>query len=170
MHIRENDDLEYNRVTGESAKAKHRENTWSRMPLSGPGPGSLCLLSQTSALCDQIRPRIPVFHMLFSLEGWEGEFIDISMRCVSCSVVSDSLRPHRLYATGLLCPRDFPGKDTGMGCHFFLQGIFLSQGSNPCLLVSCVSCIASGLITTDPLGSACGGKPYFHGRKFLLCH
>ena len=70
--------------------------------------------------------------MLFSLEGWGGEVIDISMRCVSCSVVSDSLRPHRLYATGLLCPRDFPGKDTGMGCHFFLQGIFLSQGSNPC--------------------------------------
>ena len=24
----------------------------------------------------------------------------------------------------LLCPRDFPGKHTGVGCHFFLQGIF----------------------------------------------
>ena len=28
----------------------------------------------------------------------------------------------------------FPGKNTGVGCHFLLQGIFLSQGSNPCFL------------------------------------
>ena len=26
----------------------------------------------------------------------------------------------------LLCPWDFPGKKTGVGCHFFLQGIFLT--------------------------------------------
>ena len=25
----------------------------------------------------------------------------------------------------------FPGKNTGVGCHFLLQGIFLTQGSNP---------------------------------------
>ena len=30
----------------------------------------------------------------------------------------------------LLCPWDFPGKNTGVGCHFCLQGIFLIQGSN----------------------------------------
>ena len=29
-----------------------------------------------------------------------------------------------------LCPWDFPGKNTGVGCHFFLQGIFPTQGSN----------------------------------------
>ena len=33
-----------------------------------------------------------------------------------------------------LCPWNFPGKNTGVGCHFILQGIFLIQGSNPCLL------------------------------------
>ena len=27
-----------------------------------------------------------------------------------------------------------PGKNTEVGCHFLLQGIFLNQGSNPCLL------------------------------------
>ena len=37
-------------------------------------------------------------------------------------------------ATGLFCPWDFQGKNTGAGCHFFLQGIFPTQGSNPCLL------------------------------------
>ena len=30
----------------------------------------------------------------------------------------------------LLCLWDFPSKNTGMGCHFFLQGIFLTQGLN----------------------------------------
>ena len=34
----------------------------------------------------------------------------------------------------LLCPWDFPGKNTGVGCHFLLQGIFQIHGSNPCLL------------------------------------
>ena len=29
---------------------------------------------------------------------------------------------------------DSPGKNTGMGCHALLQGIFLTQESNPCLL------------------------------------
>ena len=31
-------------------------------------------------------------------------------------------------------PWDSPGKNTGMGCHFLPQGIFLTQGLNPCLL------------------------------------
>ena len=36
--------------------------------------------------------------------------------------------------TRLLSPWNFPGKNTGAGCHFFLQGIFLSQGLNLGLL------------------------------------
>ena len=28
-------------------------------------------------------------------------------------------------------PRGFPGENTGVGYHFLLQGIFLTQGSNP---------------------------------------
>ena len=31
----------------------------------------------------------------------------------------------------VLCPWDSPGKNTGVGCHFLLQGIFPTQGSNP---------------------------------------
>ena len=46
----------------------------------------------------------------------------------SRSVVSDSLRPHGLQSTRLLRPWDFIGKSTGVGCHFLLQGIFLTQG------------------------------------------
>ena len=33
-------------------------------------------------------------------------------------------------ATRLPCPWDSPGKNPEVGCHFLLQGIFLTQGSN----------------------------------------
>ena len=49
----------------------------------------------------------------------------------SRSFVSDSLRPHGLQLIRLLCPWDFPGKSTGVDCHFLLQGIFLTQELNP---------------------------------------
>ena len=41
--------------------------------------------------------------------------------CISCSVVYDSLRSHGLQPTRLLCPWGSPGKNTRVGCHFFLQ-------------------------------------------------
>ena len=37
-------------------------------------------------------------------------------------------------ACRLLCPWDSPGKNTGVGCHALLQGIFLTQRLNPLLL------------------------------------
>ena len=52
--------------------------------------------------------------------------------CVlSHSVVSDSLKPHGLQLTRLLCPWDSPGKNPKMGSHSLLQGIFPTQGSKP---------------------------------------
>ena len=41
----------------------------------------------------------------------------------SCSALCSPAR--------LLCPWDSPGKNTGVGCHSCLQGIFPTQGSNP---------------------------------------
>ena len=38
----------------------------------------------------------------------------------SCSVMSDTSWPHGLKPTRLLCPWDFPGKSTGVGCHCLL--------------------------------------------------
>ena len=60
---------------------------------------------------------------------------------VSCSVMSDSLWPR-----GLLCQWNSPGKNTGVGNHSLLQGIFLTQGSNLGLLhffvvVQLLSCV-----------------------------
>ena len=50
--------------------------------------------------------------------------------CASRSVMSDSLRPCGLQPARLLCSWDSPGKNTGVSCHDFLQGIFLIQASN----------------------------------------
>ena len=49
----------------------------------------------------------------------------------SLSVVSDSLQPHGLEPASLLCPWNSPGKNTGVGCHALLQGIFPTQGTEP---------------------------------------
>ena len=46
----------------------------------------------------------------------------------ACSVLSNFLPPHRLLLTRFLCPWNFPGKNAGVGCHFLLQGIFLTWG------------------------------------------
>ena len=42
--------------------------------------------------------------------------------------MSNSVQPHGLQPTRLLYPRDSPGKNTGVRCHFLLQGVFLTQG------------------------------------------
>ena len=49
---------------------------------------------------------------------------------LSHSVVFDSLWPHGQWSARFLCPWDYPGYNTGVGCHFLLQGIVLIQGSN----------------------------------------
>ena len=49
---------------------------------------------------------------------------------VSRSVMSDSFGTPWMVALHLLCPRDSPGKNTGVGSLSLLQGIFPTQGSN----------------------------------------
>ena len=60
------------------------------------------------------------------------------MCVLSHSVISISLQRARL-----LCPWDSPGKNIGVGGHALLQGIFLTQGSNPHLLSTSPKCPAS---------------------------
>ena len=54
--------------------------------------------------------------------------------CCVASVVSDSVQPRRWQPTRLPCPWDSPGKNTGVGCYFLLQGTFPTQGLNLHLL------------------------------------
>ena len=75
--------------------------------------------------------------------------------CFSHSVVSDSVRPHGLWPARLLCPWDSPGKNTGVGGHGLLQGVFPTQGSNLCLLRP--PALAGRFFTTSTTG-----KPLNH--------
>ena len=43
--------------------------------------------------------------------------------------MSDSVRPHRQQPIRLPCPWDFPGKNTGVGCHFLLQWMTVKNES-----------------------------------------
>ena len=54
----------------------------------------------------------------------------------ACSVAHSclTLQLHGLYPTRLLCSWASPGKNTGVGCHFLLLGIFPTQGLNAYLL------------------------------------
>ena len=55
----------------------------------------------------------------------------------SCSVAQSCptlLQPHGLQPSRFFYAWDFAGKNTGMGCHFLLQRMFLTQGLNPHLL------------------------------------
>ena len=54
--------------------------------------------------------------------------------CDPWTISCHSLQPHGLYPAWVLCSWNFPGKNTGVGCHFLLQGIFPTQGSNSCFL------------------------------------
>ena len=60
--------------------------------------------------------------------------VTISLLFKSLSRVRVLGDPHGLEPARLLCPWDFPGENTGMGCHALFQGIFPNQGSNLCLL------------------------------------
>ena len=53
------------------------------------------------------------------------------------------LWPHGLSPARLLCPWDSPGKNTGVGCHALLLGIFPAKGHT---LVSYVSCIGGWVL------------------------
>ena len=68
------------------------------------------------------------FTMILTGEHWVKQWVLILFSHISLFAT------HGLYPARLLCPWDFPGKNTEVGCHFFLQGIFLTQGSNKCLL------------------------------------
>ena len=68
-----------------------------------------------------LEPHIGIF--LFLLLLLLSRFSRVRLFATLCTVAHQVLRPW-----------DSPGKSTGVGCHFLLQGIFPTQGSNPGLL------------------------------------
>ena len=82
-----------------------------------------------------------IFNLLLLLHSW--------------SVVSDSSATPWTVAHQAPRPWNSPGKNTGVGCYFFLQGLFLTQGSNLCHLA-----LAGNSLPLSHLGS-----PLIFNRK-----
>ena len=62
----------------------------------------------------------------------------------SCSVLSDYQPPHGLQPTRLLCPRDSPGRSTGVGCHCLLCSLLTLPKISPnihCILTELSTCL-----------------------------
>ena len=85
-------------------------------------------LQSCPTLCDPIdgSPPAPPSLGFSKQEHWSGlpfpsPMYESEKWKWSHSVVSNSWRPHGLQPTRLLCPWDFPGKSTGVGCHCLLQ-------------------------------------------------
>ena len=114
-----------------------RQEYWSGSPLPSPfsflqtaiynflGLTSSALMNQLTFLNpfsifqSRFSKRLPVSSKVsLSTQFWVIFFVILSC-LVACS---------------LLCPWYSPGKNTGVGCHFLLQGIFLTQGLNPSIL------------------------------------
>ena len=70
--------------------------------------------------------------------------------CSVASAVSHSLQTRGRQPAKFLCPRHSPAKNAGVGCHALLQGIFPTQGSNPCLL--CLLQWQAGFLPLVPPG------------------
>ena len=61
-------------------------------------------------------------------QRWGRAVVVLSLSCVQL------LWPHALWPSSLLCPWNFPGKNTRVSCNFILQGIFPTQASKLHLL------------------------------------
>ena len=73
-----------------------------------------------------VLPFTTLSQLLPHLHGQYPPSLTACTHAQSCLTLCDPAR--------LLCPWNFPDRNTGAGCHFLLQGSFLTQGSNPSLL------------------------------------
>ena len=73
--------------------------------------------------------------------------VQVVVQLLSCVQL---LRLHGLQPTRLLCPWDFLSKNTRVGYHFLLQGIFLTQGLKRSPALQAGSLIAGGSLSAEP--------------------
>ena len=81
-------------------------------------------------------------HEKWAAQGYKSLCVRARSLYLCLTLQSYGLQPARL-----LCPWDSPGKNTGVGCPALLQGIFPTQGLNPCL--SHLLALAGGFFTTS---------------------
>ena len=106
------------RLPGSCVHEFSRQEYWSGLPCSLPGDPPDPGIEPTSL----ISPALA------------GGFFTTSIiwkACYMCLILSNSLWPRGLQPARLLCPWNFPGKNTGVGYHALLQKIFPTQELNP---------------------------------------
>ena len=126
-------------LPGSSLHWIFQQEYWSRLPfpspedLSNPGiePGYPTL--QADFLPTELSGK-PSLCRHSILSNTKQIRVGVCTHVHICSVMSDSFQPQGLYPARLLCPWNFPSKNTGAGCHFLLQGIFPTQGLTLSLL------------------------------------
>ena len=89
-------------------------------------------LQSCPTLCDPrdsspLGSPVPGIFQARTLEWFAISFSNAWKWKWSRSVVSDPQRPHGLQPSRLLCPWDFPGKSTGVGCHCLLHKRSITQ-------------------------------------------
>ena len=77
------------------------------------------------------------FHLVHRILNYLNISFMLVCMC-GCPVMSNLMQLHGLEISRLLCSWNFPGKNTGVGCHFLLQGLFLTLGSNPHSYTFCI--------------------------------
>ena len=112
-----------------------RQEYWSGLPCPPPGNLPIPGIEPTSLIFPELAGRYFTTSVTWQIPNYsELTKPRLKSESVSHSVVSNSLQPHGVGPARLLCPWDFPSKNTGVGCHFLLQGIFPTQQSYPGLL------------------------------------
>ena len=133
------------------------EVRWLFLAFLRPDTSRLPSLSWAFCLFLNLPQSRPVSPSSFSLDlapsfsacSASSLLLSASLSTPASSAVSDSVRPHGLEPARLLCPRDFPGKDTGVGCHSLSRGS-AQPGDEPECLTS--PALAGRFFTTAPPG------------------
>ena len=120
-----------------------RERAWEAHPGESP-PLELCSTTLASSNTSMMLPQglctdRSLYLECFSPDGHDllSHLLHVFAKMLSSLCMLGHFSYVLLFATlwvvACLCSWDSPGKNTGVGCHSLLQGIFLTQGSNPVL-------------------------------------
>ena len=144
--------------------------------MSAAAAAAAKLLQSCPTLCDPIDGSPPGSPSLgFSRqEHWSGLPFPSPMHESekwkwSRLVMPNSYWPHGLQPTRLLCPWDFPGKSTGVGCHCLLQACMSKSPYKTCS-------VTPAYVELPFRGEKCWGKLMYtlaeerHAKYLLINH
>ena len=112
---------------------KPRSPAWHADALPSEPPGKLHMKWIINKDLQYSTGKYIQYSVIIYMEEKPGEYISES---VTCSVLSNFLRPHGLLPARFICPWNSPGKNTAVSGHSLLQELFQNQRWNPVNLAS----------------------------------